>query len=187
MTDHVLQEAQREALRIKLFDAFKDWATAAGWDISAWKIGDAQTTISGSAFGLPVTPLGDAVSFYDAACSLQRIAEMRALNPSTVAGSFYHQGDQENPRLPCQMNKQGKVPLIIWAIWDGDVLVGPKAEGMPSTPSVLVSLEGCGPELGKWTDPVKLYSFLEFGYKIGPYVPTTDSSVFDPDSEEIPF
>lgn len=207
MTDHALQEAQREALRIKLFAAFEEWAKAAGWDVSAWKVGDAQTAAGGDAFGLPVTPLGDAVSFYDAACSLQRIAEMRTLNPSTVAGSFYHQGEPEDvPQLPCQMNKQGQVPLVIWAIWDGESQVGPvtPARGLspggeampcpahPSKPSVLVSLEGCGPELGKWTDPVKLYSFLEFGYKLGRYVPTTDASLFDDlprddGSEDIPF
>lgn len=87
------------------------------------------------------------------------------------------------------------MPLVIWAIWDGEKCVGQATEGMPSTPSVLVSLEGCGPKEGKWTDPVKLYSFLEFGYKLGRYVPTTSAGVFDyeeyprltGDDEDIPF
>ncbi len=82
------------------------------------------------------------------------------------------------------MNKAGHASIVVWATWDGEQQCGPQTPTRgfggeplscpphPSAPSVLVSLEGCGPELGKWTEPLKLYAFLEYGFKIGRYVET---------------
>lgn len=191
MTDLGLQEAQREALLDKLFEAFKEWAKASNWDVSAWNV----YRFNGEHFGKPVTPLGDVVSYYEAVCSLQRIAEMRAIDQGTLVSSFYVTGlVSGEPILPCQLTKQGHAAIVIWSLWDGQKCVGNAREGMPTTPAVLVSIEGCGPEDGKWTEPLKLYSLMEFGLKLGRYVPTTSASVFDYEEdpcpagdEEIPF
>ncbi len=167
-----LQQMQYHALLAMVFEAFKAWAARANWKVDDWQV---------SSNGNLINPLGDE-------CSLQRIAEMRALDPGVLAGSFH----AERRLPPCELRKAGQATLVIWASWDGKQCLGQATEGMPATPALLVSLEGCGPELGKWTDPVKLYTLLEYGFKIEPFTETVSTEIAETldrvdDEENIPF
>lgn len=170
-----LRAAQTEALFLALFKTFVGWANSAGMNVDDWKLAQMSGNL--------LNPLGGECSFYEAACSLQRIAEMRSLPPAVLVGSF-KAGHDDDDVLPCQLEKKGQATLVIWARWDGQEYRGPDV-AHPDEPAVLVSLEGCGPELGKWTDPVKLYALLEYGFQIGPYTETTDASATG--EQDIPF
>lgn len=166
---------QKIELFARLFACFQQWAKEANLDVSRWTVDD---------HGQPVTPLGDSCSFYEAAMSLARIAEMATLHPSSVVSSFYFQAkDSDTAELPSELRKDGQPTLVVWAIWDGQKLtgdVGLPPLATPEKPAALVALEGCQPGEGSWMDPVKLYSFLEFGYRIGRFGGAAEpTSVFE--------
>lgn len=184
-----LQKAQRRGLMDGLLETFKTWANKAGWDASAWRVTEQ---------GGLLNPLGDEASFYEGAMSLQRIADMAALSPATVVPCFYVESSGEGPILPCQLDKRGQASVLIWATYDGETLhsaAGVSNIPAPPGPGLFVSLEGCNWEDGKWTDPVKLYTFMEYGFKLVRFKPlpaVTDDNplqeaVVDDDDSNIPF
>jgi len=187
-----IDKAQRDGLRDKMFDGFKDWAAGAGFDVSKWTM---------NAQGVLVNPLGDEMAANDAAASLQRIAQISAIDRGELVLCFHYlpHGKSE-PELPCSLTKAGQPALTIWAVWDGRRVLGEARSAMPAAPSLLVSLEGGGPDDGEWKEPAKLYALMEYGFRLGaykaprPFEPIEDdsASAFAPDSpnpedEDIPF
>lgn len=170
--DDAHNAAQTVDLFDRLLEAFTTWAKAAGHNVDKW------TVSKGS--GQPINPLGDECSWYEAALSLQRIAEMAAINPATLVSCFHYQKSEGAPtEMPCELTKKGQATLVLWATWDGEeeqvglTMLSQPQPPRPNKAAVLVSLEGCGPEQGKWLDPVKLYAFMEYGFHLGRYTPTT--------------
>jgi hypothetical protein len=170
-----LAQAQRHALNDKLLAAFKEWATAGGLPVDKWTISDN---------GLFKNPLGDEVTPYDAACSLQRIAEIKAsVDEAVMVQCFYYQENKNSPPvLPCELRKSGQATVVIWALWDGKKCHGEARQAMPATPSVLVGIEGYGPDEAEWKDPYKVYALLEYGFKLGAFTATGEDT-----ADEIPF
>ncbi len=157
-----LARAQRLALNDAILSAFKAWADGAGFQVDKWGITES---------GVLTNPLGDGVSLYDAAMSLQRIAEMKALEASEVVGCFCLHHSSGDPVLPCELRKNGQVSLVIWSIWDGTKCHGEARAAMPATPSLLVGIEGYGPDEAEWKEPHKLYALMEYGFKLMAYTP----------------
>lgn len=175
-----LAAASFAGLQDQLLQTFKNWASVCGYAVEDWKIAPSGNLLN---------PVGVECSFYEATCSLQRIAEMLQMDPVTLVGSFYAANHQEDQILPCQLSLEGHPSIVIHARWDGEHYTGPAPyDAKRGEPSVLVSLEGCGPELGKWTDPKKLYALMEYGFRLGHFVEHTDAKIErdDPD-QDIPF
>lgn len=175
-----LSENQRHALHDLLLQAFQDWAKRGGFNVDKWRI---------SGRGLPVNPLGDEMFPHDAALSLQRIAEFALIDPGEAAKCFYV---NDTPEVPIALEKPGQPTIVIWAIWDGKTCVGEARQAMPATAALLVALEGCDPDEAAWKEPVKIYTMMEYGFRLGRYKapePTAfklDSAPID-DDESIPF
>lgn len=162
---------QRRALSEAFLGAFKSWAAAAGFMVDKWTISDQ---------GVLLNPLGDGMSTYDAACSLQRIAEMKTIDGEAAVYCFRTKHgrlakDHETPELPIELRKSGQATVVIWALWDGRQCVGEARADMPATPSVLIGLEGYGPEEAEWKEPHKVYALMEYGFKLCSYSPSTDA------------
>lgn len=158
-----LAEAQRMGLNDALLAAFKSWATAAGFQVDKWTI---------SLMGYLLNPLGDAVSPRDAAHSLQRIADMKTIDQAELASCFVYRqkdrhGNEGPPIMPCELRKEGQASIVIWAAWDGKQCIGDARQAMPATPALLVGLEGGTPEDAEWREPARLYTLMEYGFKLG--------------------
>ena len=159
------------ALRVDLFEAWKGSMLRRGYDVTGWKMADESEAV--------INPLGGLMDLRSAVFALDRIKGIAEVGPLATVAVF-------SDVLPAELLREGSPTIVVWATCDGQICKGAAQVDLtrPDEPALLVGVAGESPAEAQWTDPVKVYRLLEFGYGIRRYEPDREEWARE---EDVPF